>query len=169
MPDALRYSDAQIRSILDRVKTVAMVGASTNVMRPSHFVMLYLQKKGYRVIPVNPGAAGQTLLGETVVANLQELPVAVDMVDVFRRAQDVPPIADDAIRIGASVLWMQQGVRNDDAAQTAEAAGLEVIMDRCPKIEYGRLYGEIGWLGVNRRIVSAKRGKARQLTKRSGD
>lgn len=151
------YDDAYLRGILRRVKTIAMVGASTNWNRPSYFVQKYLISKGFRVIPVNPGAAGQALLGETVVASLEAVPVPVDMVDVFRRPDQVVPIAEQAIAIGATVLWMQIGVRNDDAAALAEAAGLQVVMNRCPKIEYARLCGELGWAGVNTGIVTARR------------
>jgi len=149
----LSYPDAQIRSILQRVKTIAMVGVSSNWNRPSYFVMKYLQGKGYRVIPVNPGIAGQELLGETVFASLRDIPVAVDMVDCFRASNQIGPIAEEAIAIGAKVLWMQLGVRNDEAAAVAEAAGLEVIMNRCPKIEFGRLGGELSWSGVNSGII----------------
>jgi O-acetylhomoserine (thiol)-lyase len=149
----LVYPDAQIRSILQRVKTIAMVGVSSNWNRPSYFVMKYLQGKGYRVVPVNPGIAGQELLGETVYASLKDIPVAVDMVDCFRASNQIGPIAEDAIAIGAKVLWMQLGVRNDAAAAVAEAAGIEVIMNRCPKIEFGRLGGELSWSGVNSGIV----------------
>lgn len=149
----LSYRDDAIRAILQRVKTIAMVGASTNWNRPSYFVMKYLQSKGYRVIPVNPGAAGQALLGETVHKSLRDIEVPVDMVDVFRAPDQVMPVAEDAIAIGAKVLWMQLGVRNDAAAAKAEAAGIEVIMNRCPKIEFGRLGGELSWSGVNSGIV----------------
>ena len=147
------YSDAKIRSILERVKTIAMAGASLNWNRPSYFVMKYLQGKGYRVIPVNPGAAGKTLLGEKVYASLRDIPDTVDMVDMFRAAQEAPGVVADAIAIGAKVLWMQLGVRNDDAAATGEAAGIEVVMNRCPKIEFGRLGGELSWSGVNSGII----------------
>ena len=163
MTDRLVYDDAELRRILEEVKTIAMVGASSNEMRPSYFAMLYLQKKGFTVWPVNPRAAGQTILGEKVYAALDELPVRPDMVDIFRRSEEVAPIVDDAIRLGIPVIWMQLGVRDDVAAAKAEAAGHRVVMDRCPKIEYGRLFGEIGWLGVNRGLVSAKRSSARQL------
>ena len=163
MTAKLRYVDAAIRAILEDVRTIGMVGASTNPMRPSYFVMLYLQKKGYTVWPVNPRAAGATLLGERVHASLDELPARPDMVDVFRRSLEVGPVVDDAIRLGIPVIWMQLGVRDDAAAARAEAAGHRVVMDRCPKIEYGRIFGEIGWLGVNRGVVSAKRSAARQL------
>ena len=147
------YPDAQLRSILQRVKTIAMVGASSNWNRPSFFVMKYLQGKGYRVIPVNPGLAGQQLHGETVYASLRDIPDPVDMVDMFRAANAAPGVVADAIAIGAKVVWMQLGIRNDEAAATGEAAGLEVIMDRCPKIEFGRLGGELSWSGVNTGII----------------
>lgn len=160
--------DARIRNILRRVRTIAMVGASPNEMRPSYFAMLYLQNKGYRIFPVNPRAVGQTILGEPVYPDLASLPEVPDMVQIFRRSEEVPPIVDEAIRIGAKVVWMQLGVIHEQAAARARAAGLEVVMDRCPKIEYGRLFGEIGWLGVNRGIVSAKRGQAMQLRQRKG-
>ncbi len=149
----LVYADAQIRSILQRVKTVAMVGVSSNWNRPSYFVMKYLQGKGYKVIPVNPGLAGQDLLGEKVYASLRDIPVKVDMVDVFRASNAVGPIAEDAVAIGAQVMWCQLGVRNDEAAAVAQAGGVEVIMDRCPKIEFGRLGGELSWSGVNSGII----------------
>src|SRR5271170_2655614 len=151
--DPIPYSDAQIRAILERVQTIAMVGASSNWNRPSYFVMKYLQGKGYRVIPVNPGIAGQMLLGETAYASLRDIPEPIDMVDVFRPARDAPAIVDDAIAIGAKVVWMQLGIRHDEAAATAEKAGVEVVMNRCPKIEFGRLGGELSWSGVNSGII----------------
>ena len=151
--DPIPYSDAKIRSILERVRRIAMVGASSNWDRPSYFVMKYLQGKGYRVIPVNPGIAGQQLLGETVYASLRDIPEPVDMVDVFRPSAETPAIVEDAIAIGAPVVWMQLGIRNDEAAAAAERAGIEVIMNRCPKIEFGRLGGELSWSGVNSGII----------------
>jgi len=151
--DPIPYSDAQLRAILERVRTIAMVGASSNWNRPSYFVMKYLQGKGYRVIPVNPGIAGQELLGEKVYASLRDIPDQVDMVDVFRAAKETPAIVKDAIAIGASVVWMQLGIRNDEAAALGEAAGIEIIMNRCPKIEFGRLAGELSWSGVNSAII----------------
>jgi predicted CoA-binding protein len=153
------YPDTLIKGILRSVKTIAMVGASANWNRPSYFAMKYLQDKGYRVLPVNPAAAGQVILGEKVHASLRDIPDKVDMVDVFRASEHVPPIADDAIAIGAKILWMQLGVRNDTAAETAEKAGLTVIMNRCPKIEYGRLSGELGWHGFNSGVITSKRRK----------
>src|SRR5258707_6070570 len=155
--DPIPYSDAQLRAILERVRTIAMVGASSNWNRPSYFVMKYLQGKGYRVIPVNPGIAGQELLGEKVYASLRDIPVEItgpiDMVDVFRAAKETPAIVKDAIAIGAPVVWMQLGIRNDEAAALGEAAGIEIIMNRCPKIEFGRLAGELSWSGVNSSII----------------
>ena len=152
----LNYPDAKLTRILGSVKTIAMVGVSSNWNRPSYFVMKYLQSKGFRVIPVNPGLAGQELMGEKVYSSLKDIPDAIDMVDVFRNSDAVPPIVDDAIAIGAKVVWMQLGVRNDAAATKAEAAGIEVIMNRCPKIEFGRLSGELSWSGVNSSIIRNK-------------
>jgi O-acetylhomoserine (thiol)-lyase len=142
------------------VRTIAMVGASSNWNRPSYFVMKYLQGKGYRVIPVNPGLAGQELLGEKVYASLRDIPEPVDMVDVFRSSKEAPRIVEDAIAIGAPVVWMQLGIRNDEAAAVAEAAGIEVIMNRCPKIEFGRLGGELSWGGVNTGIIQNRAPRA---------
>jgi uncharacterized protein len=153
------YSNEYILGILRSCKTIAMVGSSSHWNRPSYFAMKYLQDKGFRVIPVNPTAAGQEILGEKVYANLRDIPDPVDMVDCFRNTEAIPPIAHHAIVIGAKVLWMQRGVRNDAAAEQAEKAGLKVVMNRCPKIEYGRLSGEIAWMGVNTRVISSKRQK----------
>ena len=153
------YADGLIRAILRRVRTIAMVGASARWNRPSYFAMKYLQEKGYRVVPVNPREAGGSILGEPAYADLADIPDPVDMVQVFRRADAMMPIAEQAVAIGAKVLWMQLGVRNDEAAALAERAGLRVVMNRCPKIEYGRLSGEIGWLGVNTRVVSSRRNR----------
>ncbi len=155
------YPDGMIRRILGQVRTIAMVGISANWNRPSFFAMKYLQEKGYRIIPVNPREAGSEILGETVYARLADVPDQFDMVDVFRGSEAAGGIADEAIEVaaekGISVVWMQLGVRNDAAAARAEAAGLTVIMDRCPKIEYGRLHGELGWGGFNTRVISSKR------------
>jgi len=151
--DPVPYTDATLRRVLSTVRTIAMVGASSNWNRPSYFVMKYLQGKGYRVIPVNPSTAGREQLGETIYASLRDIPEKIDMVDVFRASDQVGPVVDDAIAIGAKVVWMQLGVRNDAAAEKAEAAGIEVIMNRCPKIEFGRLGGELSWSGVNSGII----------------
>jgi len=151
------YSDAYIRDILAGYHTIAMVGASPNTSRPSYFAMKYLKTKGFRVIPVNPGQAGGQILGETVCASLADIKEKVDIVDIFRNSQAALAITREAIRIGAKVVWMQIGVRNDEAARLAEEAGLKVVMNRCPKIEYGRLSGELSWAGVNSRRLSSKR------------
>ena len=152
-----RYSDAYIRGILTTYKTIAMVGASPNPIRPSYFAMKYLMEKGFRVIPVNPGHAGKTLLGELIYGELTDIKEPVEIVDIFRNSKAALAITEDAVAIGAKVVWMQLGVRNDEAARLAEEAGLEVVMNRCPKIEYGRLSGEIAWAGVNTRTISNKR------------
>lgn len=151
------YSDAYIRDILVTHSTIAMVGASPNTSRPSYFAMKYLKAKEFRVIPVNPGQAGQEILGEKVHASLADIEEPVDIVDIFRNSEAALDITKEAIRIGAHVVWMQLGVRNDEAAKLAESAGLKVVMNRCPKIEYGRLSGELSWAGVNSRRLSAKR------------
>ena len=161
--EPLHYDDALLRRILTNARTIAMVGASPDWVRPSNFVMKYLQGKGYRVIPVNPGHAGKDILGETTYASLSDIPDKFDMVDVFRTSAAAGAIADEAIEVaadkGAQVLWMQLGVRDDAAAERAEAAGLTVVMNHCPKIEYGRLFGELSWCGVNSGIISSKRRK----------
>jgi predicted CoA-binding protein len=151
------YSDAYIRDILVTYRTIAMVGASPNASRPSYFAMKYLKVKGFRVIPVNPGQAGQEILGERVYASLADINEPVDIVDIFRNSEAALGITKEAIRIGAKVVWMQLGVRNDEAAKLAEVAGLKVVMNRCPKIEYGRLSGELNWAGVNSRRLSSRR------------
>ncbi|WP_353859187.1 CoA-binding protein [Azospirillum formosense] len=151
------YSDDFIRQVLDRVKTIALVGASNDPVKASFIVLKYLRDKGYRVIPVNPKLAGQTILGERVYASLSELPEPPDMVDVFRNATAAAGVTDEAIAIGAKVVWMQLGVRNDEAAARAEAAGLTVVMNRCPKIELQRLFHEIGRIGVNSNILTSKK------------
>ena len=165
-PAPLAYPDALIRRILIEVRTIAMVGASPNWVRPSYFAMKYLQQKRYRVIPVNPGAAGQEILGERAYANLKDIPDRFDMVDIFRNSEAAGPIVDEAIAApkdkGIKVIWMQLGVRNDAAAKRAEAAGLTVIMDRCPKIEFGRLHHELSWSGINSGVISAKRPRMRR-------
>ncbi len=153
------YDDALIKRILTNVKTIALVGASNNPARPSYIVFKYLKERGYRVIPVNPGLAGQELLGETIYGKLADIPFPVDMVEIFRNSEAAGPITDEALAMSPKprVIWMQLSVRNDAAAARAEADGVEVVMNRCPKIEYGRLSGEIGWQGINSRILSAKK------------
>ena len=151
------YSDAYIRDILVRHRVVAMVGASPKPTRPSYFVMKYLVAKGFEVLPINPGYAGKTLLGQPIFGTLGDIDQPVEIVDIFRNSDAALAVTDDAIAIGAKVVWMQLGVRNDEAARRAEDAGLKVVMNRCPKIEYGRLSGEIGWSGVNSRVLSSKR------------
>jgi uncharacterized protein len=153
------YSDEYLRAILRRTRTIAMVGASPHWNRPSYFVLKYLQAKGFRVIPVNPKAAGEEILGETCYASLAEVPVPIDMVDIFRTSAAAPAIVEEAIRLGAKTVWMQIGVRHDEAAARAEAAGLSVVMNHCPKIEFSRLCGELGWNGVNTGIITARRHK----------
>lgn len=153
------YPDDLIRSVLKTAKTIAMVGVSANDSRPSYFAFKYLIGRGYRMIGVNPGLAGQTLLGAPIYASLAEIPEPVDMVDIFRNSEAAGPIVDEALKLDPlpKVIWMQLSVRNDEAAAKAEAKGLTVIMNRCPKIEYGRLSGEIGWTGVNSRVLSSKK------------
>ena len=155
------YDDSYIRGILNTVKTIAMVGVSANTSRPSYFAFKYLLERGYRMIPVNPALAGQELLGRTAYATLADIPEPVDMVDIFRAPQYAVAIVEQALALQPrpQVIWMQLGIRNDEAAKLAEANGLKVVMNRCPKIEYGRLSSEIGWIGVNSRTISSKRAK----------
>jgi predicted CoA-binding protein len=153
------YDNAYISDILNSVKTIAIVGASANDVRPSFFVLKYLLAKGFSVFPVNPGHAGKEILGRMTYARLSDIPEPIDMVDIFRGSSAVPPIVDEALALKPlpKVIWMQLTVRNDEAAAKAEAAGLKVVMNRCPKIEYGRLSGEIGWNGVNSGVLSSKK------------
>jgi predicted CoA-binding protein len=144
-----------LRRILRECRVLAVVGLSADWYRPSYFAAKYMQEHGYRVIPVNPRY--DSILGEKCYKTLQDIPEPVDLVDVFRKTQDVRPIAEQAIAIKAKVLWQQLGVRNEEAATRARAAGLESVMDRCVKIEHGRLFGGLNWVGVNTRIISAKR------------
>lgn len=153
------YDDKYILDVLKDAKIVAMVGASANWNRPSFFAMKYMQQKGFRVIPVNPGIAGKEILGETVAASLDEIQEPIDMVDIFRNSEAAGAVTDDAIKAGAKIIWMQLGVRNDEAAKRAEDAGLRVVMDRCPKIEFARLNGELSWHGINSHVISSKRRK----------
>jgi uncharacterized protein len=153
------YSDAYIRGILNSVKTIAMVGASANEIRPSYFAFKYLLERGYRMIPINPGQAGGDILGQRVYGKLADIPEPVDMVDIFRPSQYAPAIVQETLllRPRPRIIWMQLGIRSDEAAAIAEANGIKVVMNRCPKIEYGRLSSEIAWMGVNTRTISSKR------------
>ena len=162
MPDSLiinhdNYSDSYIRDILRSVRNIAMVGASINWKRPSNFVMKYLIQKGYRVIPVNKKVVGEQIYNEPVYPDLSAVKESVDMVDMFRPAKEARQLVEDAIKIGAKVFWMQFELRNDKAAKIAEDAGMKVVMNRCPKIEYARLFGELGWNGFNTGVISVKR------------
>ena len=153
------YDDSYIRGILNTVKTIAMVGASAKDNRPSYFAFKYLAERGYNMIPINPGLAGKELLGRKIYGRLSEVPEPIDMVDIFRASNYALPIVQEALTLTPKprVIWMQLTVRNDEAAALAEANGMKVVMNRCPKIEYGRLSSEIGWLGINSRTLSAKR------------
>jgi predicted CoA-binding protein len=144
-----------LRRILKESRVLAVVGLSANWHRPSYFAAKYMLEHGYRVIPVNPQY--QEVLGQKCYASLRDIPEKVDLVDVFRKSADVLPIAEDAIAIGARVLWQQLGVRNEEAAARARAAGLDIVIDRCVKIEHGRLFGGLNWVGVNTRVISSKR------------
>jgi predicted CoA-binding protein len=156
-----QYSDDTIKAILRATKVIAMVGASGNEMRPSFFAMKYLLAKGFVIHPVNPGMAGKEVLGQRVYASLKEIPAPVDMVDIFRSPDAAPGIVAEAVvekeRLGIKTIWMQLGVVSEEAAGMARAAGLDVVMDRCPKIEYGRLSGEIGWMGVSRGVIDNRK------------
>lgn len=158
------YDNAYISGILNSVRTIAVVGASANDVRPSFFVVKYLIAKGYEVFPINPGQAGKEILGRMTYARLADVPVAVDMVDIFRASEAVPGVAREALALRPlpKVVWMQLGVRHDEEAARLEAAGIKVVMNRCPKIEYGRLSGEIGWTGVNSGVLSSKKPLMRQ-------
>jgi uncharacterized protein len=153
------YPDSYIHGILNTVKTIAIVGASINAIRPSYFVFKYLLERGFNMIAVNPGHAGKELLGQRIFGRLADIPEPVDMVDIFRPAEYAPRIVEEALKLSPrpQVIWMQLGIRNDEAAALAEANGIKVVMNRCPKIEYGRLSSEIAWMGVNTRTISAKK------------
>ncbi len=153
------YDAAYIRAILQNVKTIALIGASANDVRPSYFVMKYLLDKGYEVIPVNPGLAGKEILGRKVYPTLRDVPQPVDMVDIFRKPEEAGAIVDEALELKPppKVIWMQIGVRDDAAAARAEARGLQVVMNRCPKMEYGKLSGEWAWIGGNSGMISSRR------------
>lgn len=152
------YSDAFLRDILKRTHRIAIVGISTNEIRPSYYVGRYLALKGYEIEPVNPGQAGKTVFGRRVVASLADIDGQVDMVDLFRRSEHVPPIVDEALDRFPNLrtIWMQIGVRHDEAAKKARARGVDVVMNRCPKIEYQRLFGELRMAGFNTGIISSK-------------
>jgi uncharacterized protein len=154
-----RYDDSYIRGILNTVKTIAMVGASEKENRPSYFAFKYLLERGYKMIPVNPGHAGEDMLGQRIYARLADVPEPIDMIDIFRGSQYALAIVQDALALKTrpQVIWMQLGVRNDEASALAEANGMKVVMNRCPKIEYGRLSSEIAWMGVNTRTLSSKK------------
>jgi uncharacterized protein len=153
------YADSYIRGILNTVKTIAMVGASEKENRPSYFAFKYLLERGYNMIPVNPTRAGEAMLGRRIYARLADVPEPIDMVDIFRAARYALPIVQEALALSPrpQVIWMQLGIRNDEAAALAEANGLKVVMNRCPKIEYGRLSSEIAWMGVNTRTITSKK------------
>jgi uncharacterized protein len=153
------YPDNYIRGILNTVKTIAMVGASEKENRPSYFAFKYLLERGYHMIPVNPGHAGEAMLGQKIYAQLSDIPEPIDMVDIFRASKYALPIVQEALTLKPrpQVIWMQLGIRNDEAAALAEANGMKVVMNRCPKIEYGRLSSEIAWIGVNTRTLSSKK------------
>ena len=154
----MHYSDDYLRTILKRTKTVAVVGVSANQIRPSFYVARYLKLKGYRVIPINPGLAGQTLLGETVYSDVSQVPFDIDMVDIFRRSEAVPEIVDASLARWPDLqtIWMQIGVEHPQATAVAEERGVDVIQDRCPKIEYQRLFGELRMGGFVTGIISSK-------------
>ena len=156
------YPDSYIRGILNTVKSIAMVGASEKENRPSYFAFKYLLERGYNMIPINPGHAGEDLLGRRIYARLADVTEPIDMVDIFRASRYALPIVEEALALKPrpQVIWMQLGIRNEEAAALAEANGLKVVMNRCPKIEYGRLSSEIAWMGVNTRTITSKRAAA---------
>lgn len=150
-------ADDALRTLLRSVQTIAVVGLSADWNRPSHFAASYLQRVGYRILPVNPRYAGQAILGVPCVAQLEDLKESIDVVNVFRRTEDVMPLATSAVRLGARCLWQQLGVVNTEADAVARAAGLASLMDRCMKIEHARLFGGLHWAGVNTGVISSKR------------
>lgn len=160
---ALHYDDDLIKRVLKETRTIAMAGASPNWVRPSNFAMKYLLGKGYQVHPINPGHAGKEIWERMTYATLADVPAPIDMLDIFRNSEAAGQLVDEAIKLKdekqIKFIWMQLGVVNEAAAKRAEAAGMTVIMDRCPKIEYGRLFGELGWSGVNSGIITSKRRK----------
>ena len=159
--DSNSYSDAFIFDILNNVKSIAMVGASAKWNRPSNFAMKYLIQKGYNVIPINPNTAEKEILGKRIFPNLKSLTEQVDMVDMFRPEAEAYNLVNDSIEIGAKVFWMQLDIINIDAAKKAEKSGMKVVMNRCPKIEYARLFGELGWNGINTGVITNRRRRIR--------
>ena len=157
MSDGLGINE--LRVILKESKTIAVVGLSANWYRPSYFAAKYMQEHGYKIIPVNPAYVGQEVLGERCYSSLEDIPESVDMVDCFRKSEDIEPIASQAVTIGARIIWLQLGVKNESASEIASAAGLTYVENRCVKIEHGRLFGGLNWVGVNTKVISAKRPK----------
>jgi predicted CoA-binding protein len=157
MSDGLGINE--LRVILKESKTVAVVGLSANWYRPSYFAAKYMQEHGYKIIPVNPAYVGQEVLGERCYSSLEDIPESVDMVDCFRKSEDIEPIASQAVTIGAKIIWLQLGVKNESASEIASAAGMTYVENRCVKIEHGRLFGGLNWVGVNTKVISAKRPK----------
>ena len=157
MSDGLGINE--LRVILKESKTIAVVGLSANWYRPSYFAAKYMQEHGYKIIPVNPAYVGQEVLGERCYSSLEDIPESVDMVDCFRKSEDIEPIASQAVTIGAKIIWLQLGVKNESASEIASAAGMTYVENRCVKIEHGRLFGSLNWVGVNTKVISAKRPK----------
>ena len=157
MSDGLGINE--LRVILKESKTIAVVGLSANWYRPSYFAAKYMQEHGYKIIPVNPAYVGQEVLGERCYSSLEDIPESVDMVDCLRKSEDIEPIASQAVTIGAKIIWLQLGVKNESASEIASAAGMTYVENRCVKIEHGRLFGGLNWVGVNTKVISAKRPK----------
>ena len=161
--DSIVYTDEYLRNVFLRVKTIAMVGASANWLRPSHSAMRYLLGKGFKIIPINPNYSGEQILGQTTYSSLGEIDQPVEMIDIFRSSEAAKEIVIEALKLksylGLKLIWMQLGIKNEYAANLAKKNGIEVVMDRCPKIEYGRLFGELGWMGINTGIITSKRSK----------
>ena len=157
MSDGLGINE--LRVILKESKTIAVVGLSANWYRPSYFAAKYMQEHGYKIIPVNPAYVGQEVLGERCYSSLEDIPESVDMVDCFRKSEDIEPIASQAVTIGAKIIWLQLGVKNESASEIASTAGMTYVENRCVKIEHGRLFGGLNWVGVNTKVISAKRPK----------
>lgn len=150
-------SSSERLSILNKAKTIAMVGLSADPMRPSHFAAIYMQAEGYRIVPVNPRYAGGEILGEKVYASLSEIPFPVDIVDVFRKPEECPGLADEAVKIGAKVFWIQLGIESDEAGQIAREGGLQFVQNRCVKIEHARFHGGMNLVGLNTGVITGRR------------